>query len=255
MSYDSSGVVVAGQGLHGEGLGDVVAEGVGGVGAVFVGLLYFAGGGAEGVDRPSNVFEIFEEFGATGMDQETALLSLAAESRVDTVDAITNGGVDVGVEVERREDAAPVGEEVADDGPIGSTGGGAAMSTAGIAIDVDLQRTLKVGHAFVEFVGTNLKSLAGGFGIGIGADDDFFDDVDDVFDALHEEHAHGVDVEIERPDERMQAVEADGVDVVFAMEGVIDAVLGDSVELAAVLLPKGIFVGTAAGTFKFRLFD
>ena len=41
------------------------------------------------------------------------------------------------------------------------------------------------------------------------ADDDFFDDMNDVVDALHEEHAHGIDIEIERPDEGMEAVEAE----------------------------------------------
>ena len=129
------------------------------------------------------------------------------------------------------------------------------MTAAGVAIDVHLQRTLKVGNDLVEFVGAQEKGLAGGFGVGVRTDDDFFEDMDDVFDALHEERAHRVDIEIERPDEWAKTIEADGVQVVIGMEGVIDAVGDDGVELSAVLAAKGIFVGTVGDTLDFRLFD
>ncbi len=51
---------------EGEGLGDVVAEGVGHVGAVAVGFVEFVGGGAGGVGGEADFFEIADEFFAAG---------------------------------------------------------------------------------------------------------------------------------------------------------------------------------------------
>ncbi len=61
---------MAGEGLQGEGLGDEVAEGVARVGAFGVGLAEFGGRGTIGVDGPSDLFEVADEFAAIGVDEE-----------------------------------------------------------------------------------------------------------------------------------------------------------------------------------------
>ena len=70
----------------------------------------------------------------------------------------------------------------------------------GIAIDFDRDGTDVVGD---EGPSPLSRSIAGCFGVGGGLNDDFVEDVDAIVDALHEKHAHGIDVEIDGPDERM----------------------------------------------------
>ena len=65
----------------------------------------------------------------------------------------------------------------------------------------------------VESVETGHGGFAGALGIGVGLEDDFVEDPDCVADALEEEHAHGIDVEIEGPDDGIVRVEGDGLDV------------------------------------------
>ncbi len=48
-------------------MGDVVAEGVAGVGAGVVGFIEFGGNGAGVVGGPGDLFEILDEFAAVGL--------------------------------------------------------------------------------------------------------------------------------------------------------------------------------------------
>ena len=120
-------------------MGDVVAEGVGGVGAGAVGFVDVGGGGAGSVGLPGDLFEIFDEFAAAGIDVEADVVGMSAEAAVDAINAVADGRIDGGGANGDAEFAFPVSEEVADDDPIGSGGGGAFLMAAGVAVDVNLQ--------------------------------------------------------------------------------------------------------------------
>ena len=100
--------------------------------------------------------------------------------------------------------------------------------TTGVAVDFDGDGTNVVGD---EGPSTLQESLAGGFGIGGGLNDNFVEDVDAIVDALHEKHAHGIDVEIDGPDKWVIKLKADGLQVDGAVEGVIHAIAASAGEL------------------------
>jgi hypothetical protein len=131
-------------------------------------------------------------------------------------------------------------------------GGGALLVATGIAINVDLHGIQMAGKFLEENLEAFLSGLAGRFGIGVG-DNDFINDVDDVALALDEEHAHGVDVEIEGPDDLLQGVEEQGRDVDGAIEGVVDAMAVGADEFRAVflLVRGGIEFAGGVGNFVF----
>ncbi len=88
--------LVADFGFEGESFGDEVAEGVGGVGAVFVGFVEFRGDSAGGIEGPRYFFEIVDEFFAIGIDEEADVAGLIAKAAVDGVDAVADGRVGSG---------------------------------------------------------------------------------------------------------------------------------------------------------------
>jgi len=242
---------VAGEGFEGEGLGDEVAEGVGTVGAGAVGFVEVGGDCAGGIGGPGDLFEVLDEFAAFGVDEEAGFAVVGvAEAAVDAVDAVADGGVRGGEAIDGPIGADPHGEELLDDGPIGGGGGGAFLVAAGIAINMDGDGALRAGNAFINGFDALEKSLAGGFGIGVG-ENDFVKDVDHIVDALHEEHAHGVDIEIEGPDDGIFAFEQDGDDVAGAVEGVIDAMAAGANEFGVEFLGEGVGVELAGGGVDF----
>ena len=119
-------------------MGDVVAEGVGSVGAGGVGFVEFGGDCTGVIGGPGDLFEILDEFAAFGIDEEAGFFESVAEAAVDAVDAVADGRVGGLNLVEGLVGADPHGEEVPDDGPIGLGGGGALLVAAGVAIDFDL---------------------------------------------------------------------------------------------------------------------
>ena len=76
------------QRAEGENLGDVVAEGVGGVGAGRIALIDLGC-----AMRPGDLFEIANEFAATRVDEKVGFAEGVSKSSIDTVYAIANGGV------------------------------------------------------------------------------------------------------------------------------------------------------------------
>jgi len=115
---------------------------------------------------------------------------------------------------------------------------------AGIAINFD-----RDGTRVFDDVRTNtiVESLASAFGIGVGLDDDFVENVDTVAGTLHEKHAHGVDVEIDGPDDGAIVIEFVGDDVFGGAEGIIRAVFTDGgkfgFEFLAVTLERNLAGG------------
>ena len=87
------------------------------------------------------------------------------------------------------------------------------------------------------------------------AQDDFVKDLDDLFGALDEEHGHGIDVEIERPDEGIGGIEGDEAEVEGGVEGVVDAMAARADEFGRVLLTVGIGIEFAGGAEEFGIRD
>ncbi len=92
--------------------------------------------------------------------------------------------------------------------------------TAGIAVDLDDQRP---GIVFDKGARALPKGIAGGFGIGV-LQNDFVKDVNVLAHTLQQKHGHGVDVEIDAPDQGMVDFETHGIDVLVTIEGVIGAI-------------------------------
>ena len=63
-----------------------------------------------------------------------------------------------------------------------------------------------------------------------------------VADLLNEQHAHGIAVKIESPDEWVQAVEGDVPDVVDSIEGAIGEMVAGGIELGFDFLTEDFFV-------------
>ncbi len=92
---EAAGGLGADGAAEGEGGGDVVAESVAGVGAVFGAFVDFGGGAADGVESPGDLLQIFDEFVTTRVDEEVRLVGGAHEAAVDAVDAVAHGGVGI----------------------------------------------------------------------------------------------------------------------------------------------------------------
>ena len=125
---NTAGGLGADEGLQGEGVGDVVAEGVGGVGAGGVGFIEFGGDGAGVVGGPGDLFEILDEFATVWIDEKVGVIEGVAEAAVDGIDAVADGWVGGSNFEKGLVGADPLSEELSDDGPIGSGGGGALFT-------------------------------------------------------------------------------------------------------------------------------
>ena len=109
------------------------------MGAVAIRFVEFAGGCAGGVDGEADFFEISNEFFASGADEELGIAEGVAKACVDAVDAVADERVDGGEAAGELNFAFVIGAEVvADEGPVGKGGGGAALMARGIAIEVHL---------------------------------------------------------------------------------------------------------------------
>ena len=128
---------MADEGSQREGVSDEVAKGVACVGAGAVGFIDVVGDGAGGVGLPGDLFEILCQLAAAGVNEEAGFVRVAAEAAVDAIDAVAHGRVRSGCIKEALEVTFVLGEELADDNPISSGGGGALLMAAGIAIDAD----------------------------------------------------------------------------------------------------------------------
>ena len=87
------GIVVAAEGAEGEGLGDVVAEGGGGVGAGAVGFVEVGAGLAGRIEGPGYLFEVTNEFAAFGIDEDGGLAEGVLEARIDTIYTVADGWI------------------------------------------------------------------------------------------------------------------------------------------------------------------
>ncbi len=224
----------AGGAAEGEFLGDEVAEGVGGVGAGAVGFIDVGGGLAGGVEGPDDLFEVTEEFVAFGVDEEAGFAGVAAEAAVDTVDAVADGGVD---------GRCADGEIVA------------ALVAAGISVDVQCQWEVMGGDETVEEVETLDDGFAGAEGIGIGLENDFVEDIDGLANALQQEHAHGIDIEINRPDDGIVGIKGDRLHVLGWIEGIVGAIAGGGGEFGFEFLAEGIGIEFMGGGGEFGGID
>ncbi len=139
---------------------------------------------------------------------------------------------------------------MANNGPIGGGGRGAVLVAAGVAVDFDIEGALVGGDQFVLRGKAVQKRRTGFFGVA-AFENDFVEDMNDVADALSDEHAHGIDVEVDGPNEGAHVIELEGLDVGFAIEGVVDLVAAAADELAFELLAErvGIEMGGRMGNF------
>ena len=113
---------------------------------------------------------------------------------------------------------------------------------------MNVEGSVGAADAFEVWGGTLDEDVAGLLCCtGVGADGNFIEDKDVVTDSLHEEHAHGIDVEVEGPDERGGHFKADVADVGFAVESEIGAVVSDDGELSFKFLAESVVVHFAAG--------
>ncbi len=234
-------------------MGDVVAESAACVSAGRVGFVDFGGDEAVMVELPTDLFEIADEFLAAGVNEEAALGEVIEEAGVYAIDAVADERIGVdGVERGAIE-VFPGVEEIADDLPVGSGTGGAAMAAAGIAVNFYGEGALEAGELPIERLGTFVEELAGGLSRGFGLDDQLIKNVDVFANALQEEHAHGIDVEIERPDEGIGRSELDGLHVAGRIKGMIDAMGARHGELAFELTLENFRIEIARGVGEFFL--
>ncbi len=218
FSHEPPGSIWSDGGTEREGLGDEVAEGVACVGAGALGLVHLGGNAAGRIERPGDFFEVEDEFAAAGVDEEVRVARGALETGVDAIDTIAHGGVRFRHVKRRRVETGRAIEELADECPIGISGGGAALVAAGVAIDGD------VDVMGTEGAGASVKLLTGHFGVGSGFDDDLIENVDRIRTTLDEQHAHGIDVEIDGPDQGEVRIKFVGLNVKGSIKGVIDAI-------------------------------
>ena len=159
-------------------------------------------------------FEIANEFLAFGIDEQAGLAGIVAQAAIDAIDPIADKRIGGGGVIFGHKRADPLLKELFNNGPVRLCSASAALIAAGVAIEFHGERTLPYGHPGVMDHGALKKKLTGGLGMGFGFNDNFFEHMDGVFDFLHQEHAHRVDVEIERPDEGPHNVEVERFDVI-----------------------------------------
>ena len=82
------------------------------------------------------------------------------------------------------------------------------------------------------------EGAASDLGVGV-AQDDFVEDAHDVVDTLDEKHAHGVDVEINGPDEGLEGIKIDGAKMESGIKSVRHAMMAGADEFAAEFLAEG----------------
>jgi hypothetical protein len=134
---------------------------------------------------------------------------------------------------------------LANESPIGVGSGGAALITAGIAIDFDMNDPFGG-----EGLHALMKGLTSSLSVGVGFENDFVEHVNGFVKALHEEHAHGIDVEIDRPDKRRIGLEFDGSQMDGAIKGIVDAMAAGSGESGFKFLAVRVGIELSSGGGK-----
>ena len=81
------------EGAEREGLGDVVAEGVGGVGAGAVGFVQVGAGLTGRIEGPGYLFEVTNELAAFRVDEDGGLAEGVLEARIDTIYTVADGWI------------------------------------------------------------------------------------------------------------------------------------------------------------------
>ncbi len=165
-----------------------------------------------------------------------------AAAQIDAIDSVTSGGVDGRGVNGRNVNTPPTGEEFTNEGPIGCRGGATPLMATGIAIDLELDSSV-----ITEGLGALEERLACLDGIGVGLEDDFVENVNLFGMALHEERTHGIDVEIDGPDERKKLGVVYLPNVDSAVECIIDTVQASAFEGGFKLLAEGLPVEIAGG--------
>ena len=84
---------------------------------------------------------------------------------------------------------------------------------------------------------------------------DLIENVDAIVYALHEEHAHRVDVEIDGPYERMVNLKADRLEVDGGIESVVDAIAAGTGELGFKFLAIRLGIELAGCAAEFLVID
>ncbi len=216
------------------------------MGAHGVGFVDLGAGAAIGFDFPNDLFQIAHEFGAARMDGDADVAEVAFESGIDAIDAVAHERIDL-VYVKGQFDLTFVmREELADEGPISDGGGGVIGMTTGVTVNSEREGTLVSRYAFMFRRQPIEKGFAGLSRIRV-FENDLIEDVDHIFDALNEEHAQGIDVEIEGPGERAHGIEGDGLDVGVAIERIVDAAMTDAGELGLIFLKECLGIELLGG--------
>jgi hypothetical protein len=106
-----------------------------------VGFIEFGGGTTGRIERPGDLFEVADEFATARVDEEAAVAQSVLKAAINAIDTVANMRVDVSRADGRDIDAAPGVEEFTNKSPIGGGGGATSLVAAGIAIDLDFDRT------------------------------------------------------------------------------------------------------------------
>ncbi len=116
---------------------------------------------------------------------------------------------------------------------------------AGVAIDVNLQLV------FIELADALMKGLAAKPSVGVGLDDDFVEHIGGLAAALHEKHAHGIDVEVHRPNERKIGIKRYRLKVEFGIESVVNAIGSGGGEYGFKFLTERLLIKIGRGRGEF----
>lgn len=150
---------------------NVIAEGVTRVGAGVVGLVDLVDRAAGSVESPADLFQIEDQFAAARVNVEMDIACRVAQPGVDAVYAVAHGRVAGGSVEGWRVKLWPLCEELANQRPICTGGGGAALVAAGISVDFNKKAMC------AESPSALVKGLTGEFSIGIRFNDDFIENV------------------------------------------------------------------------------
>jgi hypothetical protein len=107
-----------------------------------------------------------------------------------------------------------------------------------------------IGDEVIEGFHAVEEGLASGLRVGV-RENDLSKDLDNLSAALHEEHAHGVDIEIDGPDDGLEGLKTQRADMNVAVEGIVNAIAAGADEFSAefLLVRLGVELARGAGQF------
>src|ERR1700694_5647092 len=180
---------------------------------------------------PAYALEVFDQFPAFRVYQQATLAAMAAHHGVDRVHPrlyrrILARDVDMNLILIRV-----LSEKLLHDVPIGLIRRAVPTVSRGIAIDVDDQRPItRPGLGLLQEL---LASLPG---IRL-QQNHFVQNADLPVYALADDRAHGVDVKIERPTDRMPRIIMLSLDVTLSVKAIVHSSLGEIFKAGLELLP------------------